>query len=155
MKKVLIPILALLLLAGGGAGAYFYMGKSEASTGGAKAEAKKDAPKDGESTVTFVPMEAIVLPVIGRDGISQTVSMVVSLQVSDKEKAEKIKAQLPKLQDAFLSEMYGSLSSPATMEGGVIKVSALKEQLVQIAKKVLGDDQIDGVLLQVLQQHPT
>ncbi len=155
MKKILIPVLALLLLAGGGAGAYFYMGKSEAAVGDAKHVKEEAAKAEGESTIVYVPMEAIVLPIIGRDGISQTISMVVSLQVSDKEKADKVKAGLPKLQDAFLSDMYGTLSSAGTMQGGVIKVSALKERLSQITKKVMGDDMVEGVLLQVLQQHPT
>jgi flagellar FliL protein len=155
LKKILIPILALLLLAGGGAGAYFFMGKADAAAGPeAVKEAKKEGKAEGEKTI-YVPMQAIILPIIGRDGISQTISMVVSLQVSDQAKADKVKEALPRLADAFLSDMYGNLSSQSAMQGGVIKVSVLKERLAEITKKVMGEDMVQGVLLQVLQQHPT
>ena len=95
-----------------------------------------------------------VLPVIGRDGISQTISMVVSLQVNDSSKVEAVKELLPRLADAYLSDMYGNLTQASAMQGGVIKVSQLKARLTQITQKVAGEGMVDGVLLQVLQQHP-
>ncbi len=154
LKKVLLPVLALLLLAGGGGGAYFYMGKTEAQASTGEAP-KEEAKAEGEGAkITYVAMEPIILPVIGRDGISQTISMVVSLQVGDESKADEVKSKLPKLADAFLSDMYGTLSQKASMESGVIKVSQLKSRLVEITNKVMGKDMVDGVLLQVLQQHP-
>lgn len=146
--------MALLLLGGGGAGAYFYMGKSEASVG-EKAAPEKTEKAEGEAKVEYISMQPIILPIIGRDGISQTVSMVVSIQVSDKTKAEEVKLNLPKLADAYLSDMYGTLSQKAAMQGGVIKVSMLKARLASITKKVMGEGMVDDVLLQVLQQHPT
>jgi flagellar FliL protein len=149
----MIPLLALLLLAGGGAGAYFYMGKSEASTGEKAAPAKAEG-KEGAAAVTYIPMDTIILPVIGRDGISQTISMVVSLQVNDSSKVEAVKELLPRLADAYLSDMYGNLTQASAMQGGVIKVSQLKARLTQITQKVAGEGMVDGVLLQVLQQHP-
>lgn len=147
--------MALLLLAGGGAGAYFYMGKSEASVGEAPKAEKKVEGKEGEAAVTYIPMDTIILPIIGRDGISQTISMVVSLQVDDAAHAAAVKDALPRLADAFLSDMYGSLSQASAMQSGVIKVSMLKSRLTSITNKLLGDGMVNGVLLQVLQQHPT
>ncbi|MCB1537499.1 MAG: flagellar basal body-associated FliL family protein, partial [Alphaproteobacteria bacterium] len=127
MKKILLPLLALLLLAGGGAGAYFYMGKSEAATtADAAKEAKKAEGEAGKDESVYVQMAPIVLPIIDRNGISQTISMVVSLQVEGKAEADTVKEKLPRLADAFLSDMYGTLSTKAMMQSGVIKVSELK-----------------------------
>lgn len=148
--------MALLLLGGGGAGAYFYFGKgAEAAVAESPAEeAKKAEEAEGEAKkVTYVEMPAIVLPIIDREGISQTVSMVVSLQVNDETKVEAVQEKLPKLADAFLSDMYGTLSQASAMEGGVIKVSTLKARLSDITKRVMGEGMADDVLLQVLQQH--
>lgn len=156
MKKILIPILALVMLLSGGAGAYFYMGQSEASTGEpAKAEAKAEGGAAGEGgKISYIQMDPIVLPIIDREGISQTISLVVSIQVNDAGKVEEVKTHLPKLADAYLSDMYGTLSKKAAMEHGVIKVSTLKTRLSKIANDVMGEGAVDGVLLQVLQQHP-
>lgn len=154
VKKILVPLLLLLLIAGGGVGAYFYMGKSEASVGDAPQKAEKSEGKPG-AKITYIEMSPIILPIIDREGISQTVSMVISIQVNNPGNAEEVKANLPKLADAYLSDMYGTLSQKASMEGGVIKVSQLKARLVAITDKVMGHDKVDGVLLQVLQQHPT
>ncbi len=156
LKKILIPILALILLLSGGAGAYFYMGQSEASTGDKPAqEAKKEEGHGEGGKITYIAMQPIILPIIDRDGISQTVSLVVSLEVKDASKAAEVEQNLPKLADAYLSDMYGTLSKKASMEYGVIKVSTLKARLVAITNRVMGGNVVDGVLLQVLQQHPT
>ncbi len=154
MKKPLIAVLALILLLSCGAGAYFYMGKSEASTG--EAPPKEESKAEGEAVkIAYVTVPTITLPIVGRDGsITQTISLVVSLQVHDEAKAKEIEERVPQLADAFLSDMYGTLSQKASMENGVIKVSTLKARLVEITHKVLGDDAVEGVLLQVLQQHP-
>lgn len=155
LKKILVPLLALLLLAGGGAGAYFYFGKSEAvASVGEQAAEKKDEGKEGEvPAITYVELDPIILPIIDRNGISQTISMVVSVQVADELKAEEVRQKMPRLADAYLSDMYGTLSKQSSMEGGVIKVSMLKSRLTGITHKVLGEGVAEDVLLQVLQQH--
>ena len=61
----------------------------------------------------------------------------------------------PKIKDAFISEMYGVIHNPAGLqEGNIVKVRILKERLGKIGRKVLGDDVVNDVLLQVVQQRP-
>ena len=150
-----MPLLALLLLAGGGAGAYFYFGKSEAvASVGETPVAEVEESEDGKPPeITYVELAPIILPIIDRNGISQTISMVVSVQVANEAKAEEVRNKMPRLADAYLSDMYGTLSKTGSMEGGVIKVSMLKERLSGITHKVLGEGVAEDVLLQVLQQH--
>jgi len=109
---------------------------------------------EGAAKISYITMDPIILPIIDRNGISQTISLVVSIQVDDPANAAEVKDNLPKLADAYLSDMYGTLSKKASMEGGVIKVSMLKARLVAVSQKVMGKDKINDVLLQVLQQRP-
>jgi len=150
MKRIALPFLVLMFMTGVGLGSYGYIGQAEASGGKKKAE----ATEGGVPAITYVAMDPLILPIIDREGISQTISIVISLQVGDPGKAEEVRHNLPKLADAYLSDMYGALSKTASMEGGVIKVSMLKNRLKDVTKKLVPEGGIDDVLLQVLQQHP-
>ena len=60
----------------------------------------------------------------------------------------------PKIKDAFIQDMYGVLNRHAALKGGVIQVGVLKERLNKMSAKVLGEDKVYDVLLQVVQQRP-
>lgn len=161
MKGVIIAVVAILILCGVGGGVYFYMAKNNpAEAKEAKADSKEPAEgekdKDGNyiSKLSYVQMQPIILPIIDSAGLSQVVSLVIAIEVDDPAKADKIKGILPKLTDAYLSDMYGSLSKKAAMEGGVVRISILKERLIKVTTKVLGAGVANDVLLQVLQQRP-
>lgn len=164
MKKALMAIVALLLLGGGAAGAYFYFGKQAeaAVTSGEeghdaeKAETeKKEAGGHGESHgAVFVEMDPLILPVIDETGVSQNVSFVVVIEVSDEEKAKQVEALTPRLKDAFIQNMYGVLNKREALRGGVVQVGMVKERLNEVSQRVMGEGVVDGVLLQVVQQRP-
>ena len=92
MKMAVIALLALVLVGGGAAGAYFYFDKPAEASAGPMDEAAKaahdaktaeaaegaEAPKE-----QFVQLDPLILPVIGDDGVTQTVSLVVSIEVPD------------------------------------------------------------------------
>jgi flagellar FliL protein len=163
MRMVLIAVVALLMLGGGGAGAYFYFGKqAEASpTDGGKEVAnhdKKDKKKGGgghgAGGAEFVELDPLVLPIIDGTGVTQVVSLVIALEVEGKEKADEVKKLTPRLKDAYIQDMYGILNKHAAMKGGVVQVGAIKGRLTKITTDVLGEDMVDEVLLQVVQQRP-
>lgn len=160
MKKIMIMLVALLLIGGGGAGAYFYFMKpaEAAQTEGEidkkaeKKSAKKE--KDDKAHVEFVELDPLILPIIDDSGVVQTVSLVIAIEVSAPENAGKVNALAPRLKDAYIQEMYGVLNKHAALKGGIIQVNILKERLNEISAKVLGEDVVDDVLLQVVQQRP-
>ncbi|MAH06131.1 MAG: flagellar basal body-associated FliL family protein [Pseudomonadota bacterium] len=160
MKKVLIGVVGILLLGGGAGGGYLFLKKpAEASLTeeGAAKEAKHAKKKKGhgDEAIEFVQLDPLILPIVDRNGLSQVVSIVVALEVDSKEDAEKVKMLQPKIKDAFISEMYGVIHNPAGLqEGNIVKVRILKERLGKIGRKVLGDDVVNDVLLQVVQQRP-
>jgi len=78
---------------------------------------------------------------------------VVSLEVTDAATAEEVKRLTPRLQDAFIQDMYGALSRKNSMEKGVLQVAPLKARLNRVTTKVLGEGKVKDVLLQVVQQR--
>lgn len=161
MKMVIIAIVAVLVLGGGGAGAYFYLNKpAEASAGPEDPEAKKEheAKVEGAEGAQaaleeFVPLDVLVLPVIDETGVTQTITLLVSIEVPDKVAAEEVKRLSPRLKDAFIQDMYGALNRKNSMQNGVLQVSALKERLNRVSVRVLGKDKVNDVLLQIVQQR--
>lgn len=169
MRKIIIAVVALLMLGGGGAGAYFYFVQpAEASAGDAaadeiakghdeKAKEAKGGAGGGHGSgggTEFVELDPLVLPVIDNRGVTQTVSLVIALEVGTLEKADEIKKLTPRLKDAYIQDMYGVLNSHAALKGGVVQVGAIKERLNKITADVLGEGMVEDVLLQVVQQRP-
>lgn len=171
------------MLGGGCAGTYFYFGKpaeasapkSEDSEGHAedthkesKAKDKKDkhAKKDdgdhgggddghgGGHELNYVDMHSIILPIVDKSGVSQTVSMSLSLEAKSLWAADNVRAMSPKLKDAYIQDIYGVLSRHAALKGGVIQIDLIKERLKRVSKRVMGDDSIVDVMIQVVQQRP-
>lgn len=160
MKLVIIGVIAVLLLGGGAAGAYFYFGKPAVASGGPMDEAAKAAheAKLAEAaavpeTQEFVQLDPLIFPVIGETGVTQTVSLVVSIEVGSKEAAAEVERLSPRLKDAFIQDMYGALNRKDSMEKGVLKVAPLKARLNRVSVKVLGEEMVKDVLLQVVQQR--
>ncbi len=161
MKLAVIGLLAVVVLGGGAAGAYFYLSQpAEASAGpadeAAKAEAaaKEKAAAEAAAKLTeFVPLDVIVLPILDETGVTQTVTLVVSIEVPDKLAADEAKRLSPKLKDAFIQDMYGTLSRKNAMKDGVIQTGMIKERLTKASVKILGEGHVNDVLLQLVQQR--
>jgi flagellar FliL protein len=162
MKLAVIAIVALLLVGGGAAGAYFYFDKPAEAAGGpvdeaakAEHEAKKEAAKEGEPApqAQFVQLDPLILPLIGESGVTQTISIVVSLEVPDAASAEEVKRLSPRLRDAYIQDMYGALSRKSAMKDGVLQVDMIKQRLNRASIKVLGEGKFKEVLLQIVQQR--
>ena len=151
MRMVIIAVMALVILGGGGTGAYFFFHHpAEASTGKEpiKAEPKKD------EKLSFVQLDPLILPVIDGHGVSQTVSVVVSIEVADTKAEDAVTNKKPILTDAYLQDMYGTLSKKDAMPNGALEIGKIKGRLNKITQTVMGEGVVRDVLLQVVQQHP-
>ena len=148
MKKILMAVLAVFLMAGTGIAVMQFVSKP-AQASEAKHEDTAAVPE-----VSFIEMRPLVLPIVDRNGVSQVVSLVVSLEVSDAATKAEVEKLSPRLLDAFIQDMYGALSKQAAMEGGMVQVGYIKSRLNRVSAEVLGKDKVKDVLLQVLQQRP-
>lgn len=162
MKLVIIGLVALVILGGGGAGAYFYFSKTaeaalvEGEVKPGEDKHKKDdkhADKEGHPAI-FVQIDPLVLPIIDHDGVSQVISLVIMVEVADEESAAKVKSLSPRLKDAFIQDMYGVLNKPSHSENGLVQVADIKKRLNDISQRVMGEDVVQDVLLQVVEQRP-
>lgn len=164
MKPVILALVALIILGAGGAGAYFYFKQpAQAAIGAdgehqeaakAKDHDKKKGGDHGAGVSAFVQLDPLILPIIGKDGLSQVVSVVVVIETTDEATKAEIEHLSPRLKDAFIQDMYGVLSDETIMRGGVIQVTTLKDRLYKISNHVLGEGKATQVLLQVVQQRP-
>ena len=160
MKKLIMAVVALIMLCGGGGGAYMYFVSSpaEAAIDEVGKQAKKDDHgKSGhgdDAHYEYVELDPLILPIIDEYGVNQVVSLVVSLEVKDSKAAEKVKKLTPRLKDAYIQDMYGVLNKHAALKGGVIQVTKLKARLNKVSQKIMGEDVVNDVLLQVVQQRP-
>lgn len=161
MKMVILAVAGVLILGGAGAGGYFFFMKPAQAAVGEGEEHKepkehKEAKKgDGHAVaVAYVELDPLILPIIDKRGISQTVSMVVTIEAAGPEAAAKIEEMGPRLKDAYIQEMYGALNKHEALVGGVVQVNQIKERLVSISHKVMGEGVVQDVLLQAVQQRP-
>lgn len=111
--------------------------------------------KDAELTgIQYVELDPLLLPIIDDSGITQQVSLIVKLEIEDPAQLADVEAKTPKIVDAFVSDLYGALSNTnASMENGVLRLDRIKSRLRKTANRVMGEDKINDVLLQVVQQH--
>ena len=154
MKKAIIAVIAVLFLGGAGFGAYTFFNKPAEATETKEAAKGAEAAHEGEAaTPTFVELKPLVLPIVDRDGVSQIISIVISLETDDPEKAAQVELMRPRLTDAYIQGMYGVLNSKSVMADGILQVGYIKNRLHAITVKVMGEDKVNDVLLQVVQQR--
>lgn len=104
--------------------------------------------------IQYMELDPLLLPIIDDSGITQQVSLIVILEVPDPAKAEELKLKKPKIVDAYVEDLYGTLSkSNAVMANGILRLDIIKKRLKATTEKVVGADMVSDVLLQVVQQH--
>lgn len=160
----MIAFLALLMAGAGGVGGYFFFKQSAVASLGPvevnamsykqKKELEEMSAKEMLKELRFVELDPIILPILDQSGVSQVVTLVVSIEVFGDDNADYALHLAPRLKDAFIQDMYGVLNRKASLEGGVVKVEQLKERLNRVSAKILGDSKVNGVLLQVVNQRP-
>lgn len=116
--------------------------------GGGGGEEKEGGGKE------YVEMKPLMLPVIDNYGVSQVVSLVISLEVDGVFDADKVKEMSPRLTDAYIQNMYGAMNESVGIKNGIIQVGIIKDRLNGVTSDVLGDEVHAEVLLQVVQQQP-
>ncbi len=106
----------------------------------------KDAPM-------YVDFKNIVVPVIKKNGQTGVVALSLMAQVKDQDDQSKVVDNLPRLRDAFIRSLYGSLSSKKFMtEEGALDIPQIKDHLMKTAGLVLKGDN-KGLITDILFQN--
>lgn len=161
MKKVLIFV-GIILVLGGVTGGVLWVMKlppfdvsdgSESSAGAENAEApttdgkKKSGSLLGRNAPVFYPLDPLVIPIFGDDGVSATVQVQVKLEVVGEENRAIVRRLKTKLSDALLRDLYGFLPRLIKSQGR-LDVTILKQRMQMVVSRTVGPDVINDVLVQ-------
>ena len=149
-----------------GAPAYASGGGGGGHGGGdkAKAEAKDDqkAKKKEAVSITggqtaddpvYLHLAPITLPIINDYGAQQIVNMLVDLNTKDKQTAEDMQKQMPKLKDAMLQALYGSLSDGSIRNAQALDIVKIKANIMETLNRVYEPGAVKDVLVQAVAQR--
>ena len=148
--KIVVLLLVALIFGGGGFGAGWFLFANQ----GEKHEKVEAPPPVPAGPPVFVNVGPLTVPVLGAERIDQFVTLMVALELTDLTSAENVRAQAPRLTDAFLTTVYGAIASGKAMTGGVLDVAQVKLKLNDACVKVLGKGMVRDVLIQIVNQRP-
>lgn len=153
MRLILLLIVLLMLLgAAAGAGWYLFLRPPSEEELAAQAEAEANRPPAPPIFVEFNPIQ---VPIVDDDSPEQLVNVILALEVDSQADADRIITLAPRLNDAFLIELYGGLSTDDLIgDNQLVNVERLKRRLMQAADRVLGEGAVNDVLIQLVSQRP-
>lgn len=151
---ILLIVLVMLLGAAGGAAWYLFLREPTEEELAAEAEAQAAAERAPAPPI-FVEFNPIQVPIVDDNSPDQLVNIILALEVDSQAKADRIITLAPRLNDAFLIELYGGLSSNDLIDrNDLVNVERLKLRLLQAANRILGEDTVNDVLIQLVSQRP-
>lgn len=146
MKRLMLLFIVLLLLGAGG-GAYYVLQKDAQAEPG-----EPDVARAAEEPV-YVEFNPILLPILGDGRVDQFVNIVVALEMENQAAADRAIAMAPRLNDAYLRSLYGTLHSRDVLHNGVVDLPLIKRRLVEESNRVLGTGSVHDALIQMVSQR--
>ncbi|MEP6018666.1 MAG: flagellar basal body-associated FliL family protein [Paracoccaceae bacterium] len=166
MIKKILPIILLVIGAGGGVGAGLALrpAPTTEATGEESAESSQEAEikeaageesEDGENTThEYVKMSnQFVIPVVDSEQVKALVVMSLSLEVTLGSKAEVYERE-PKIRDSFLQVLFDH-ANIGGFDGAFTdseNMDAMRQALREIAQRDLGDVVSDVLILDIARQ---
>lgn len=144
MKKFVAILLAVVAVGAIGTGGWVAVQHKDAI---ASMLPEREAPQRDPIFVRFDPIQ---VPVISGGSVSRLVTIEVVLQVDDTTVGDRVISQSPRLNDAYLSDLYGALHEGEGIENGVLNIAHVKRRLMMVSNSVLGDNSIRDVLVQMV-----
>ena len=150
MKKFVIVFAILLMLSGGSIGIMktLEVGPFAKTEGEAAETAVLNEPP------RFIEMGLLLIPIFTGDRVATTIQLQIKLETMGAERESKINKLMPRINDAFLSDLYAFIPRLVRKEGK-IRAIVIKTRLEMIAGKVAGPDLITNVLVQSITDTST
>jgi flagellar FliL protein len=150
VKKILVILAALFILAGGAVAALKWLGLGPFEP---VDEAKKEAPKKPEVQTIFIDMDPITVPLLQGNAVAATVQIQIKLETEGQDNAIFLKRAMPKISDAFVRDLHAFL--PRLLKDTErVDVLILKQRLQVIGERLLGKGYIKDVLVQSVIDTP-
>jgi flagellar FliL protein len=139
-KMLMIAVPALLLVVGGGAGAYFLMAPKD---GAAKETKAEDAPLVPPQ-VAFSDMTDILVNIQSNDGAPAYLKLAVSLELADDAEKTALQPLLPRITDQFQAYLRELRLDDLKGSAGVLR---LKQELLRRVNVAAAPYKVRDVLL--------
>ncbi|MCK0151405.1 flagellar basal body-associated FliL family protein [Marivita sp. S6314] len=157
MKKILFPVIALVLGLAGGTGAAIFLQPAQGDT--AHAGTDNPPPVSSETDAEDADLEIVklpkqfVVPVILRNRVRAVVILTVALEVPSAS-ADDVRTAEPKLRDTFLDELFELAALDGFKDELVSKetLGLVRTTLTQRARSVLRDDQVSVLVTDMARQ---
>ena len=101
----------------------------------------------------FLKFKTLSLPILDDAGLSQAVIFSVVIEVPDGRRAQLVRANEPRLTDAYIHDMYGVWRKDAAYRDGVVHIDVIKDRLSRSSRRILGGDNVNDVSLEVVDQR--
>ena len=145
MKMLVIIALLLVILAGGGV-AFWQYGMPMLQEVG-----DSEDPPMLEHTLT-VRLNPMVIPMVREGQVTKHLTVNVQLQVAGLSAENQLRENLPKLRDAFLTELY-SLMAMRYVQENRMQTEFIKGRLKLVADNLLGHDILHNIVIQGLERR--
>jgi flagellar FliL protein len=150
VKKVLVILAALFILAGGTVAALKWLGLGPFEP---KQTAAKEEPKKPEAQTIFIDMDPIMVPLLQGNAVATTIQIQIKLETQGQDNAIFLKRRMPKISDAFVRDLHAFM--PRLLKDTErIDVLILKQRLQVIGDRLLGEGYIKDVLVQSVIDTP-
>lgn len=149
MKRLLRIVVLVLLAAAGGAGGWWVWVRG----GDPLQLLSMFAGEEPAAEAGFVKLDPLVLPIIQEGRVTQTLTLVVVLELRKGVAEGYVRARLPRLRDALITELHALMSLRAVRRRGAAD-PLIKRRLALAGRRVLGPQVLHRVLLRGLQMRP-
>lgn len=150
MKKLVIAVAIMLMLAGATISVLKWLGIGPFGDP-AEVEATGTTP---DEPLHFVTMDVLVIPIFQGEKVAATVQIQLKLEAADVESASEIARLLPRLNDAFLRDLYGFIPRHLRKKER-LDLALIKDRLQMVGDKVAGPGVIKSVLVQAVLENPS
>ncbi|WP_135077797.1 hypothetical protein [Terasakiella sp. SH-1] len=147
MKKVLLFVVLLLVMAGAAVGTLFFLklGPFEEKE---IVKTDEELELEKEITTTNLKIKPFTIPMFQGERVAGSIKVQFELEIAMGQE-ELISAQMIRLEDAYLRDLY--VFMPRLLRNKeTLDINALKKRLKRVTKKVLGEDatHVKDVLIQ-------
>ena len=152
MKKIVIAVAVVLMLAGGTISVLKWLGIGPFGDGDV-VEIEATGTTPGEPPL-FVTMDVLVIPIFQGEKVAATVQIQLKLEAANLENESEIARLLPRLSDAFLRDLYGFIPRHLRKVER-LDMALIKDRLQLVGDKVAGPGVIKSVLVQAVLENPS
>ena len=147
MKTAIILVVLLIVLGGGGYFGWQQMGESSSPSAAGESGGSSFFANDDPR---FVELDLLTAPFLRGGKFVKYVVLVIILEVSNDDEVEEVRAVMPRLRDAFVTELH-TIATMRNPEQKMLNIKRIKSRLLVSANEVMGDGVVRDVLVQLAQ----